>query len=557
MGLERAAFAAFFFSVVVHAWVAWTTGLTGDEAHYLLYARHLDWSYFDHPPLVGWLQVPMVWLADATGLTNSSGFLRLPAQLLWIAMAWVLWNLALLLSSDRRVAAWSLILLSTSPVLQIHGMALLPDTLLCLFALVAALLCVWIRQTPKRWSLWLGLGFTLGLAGLSKYSAIFLAIGLAIYLGAGLTRSRSRPWPWKQMLAAVLLALLMVSPVFLWNAAHDWISFKYQGGHVSGSGWQLRHLALFLVVQLLVFGPAASLGLLAFVRRMGSHHSFLPVRDQMGLLSVFAVFMLVLGWLSGGGRSLPYWTSPAWVVALPFAAAGIVQLGGLMRRLNAGLAVASAALVLSLAGSLQSGTFFNLRHFDGPQPFLDNPQGKTRVLTNPLAEVHGWPELGEALLRLQAARGDSGSADSPHQLPMAVAVGNWTLGSRLGWYAWPQPVLVVDRRFDQFDLWWNGKNIEDDRPRGSQSINGSQSSSQSSDGSQATARLPPATPASRAVLFVEWSEMQTRKYRADPLRCEETPVLELKTPPQGWTSGGDLSVFRIYDCVFKPDNSGH
>ena len=35
--------------------VAPTFGLGVDEAHYLLYAVHLDLSYVDHPPLVGWI----------------------------------------------------------------------------------------------------------------------------------------------------------------------------------------------------------------------------------------------------------------------------------------------------------------------------------------------------------------------------------------------------------------------------------------------------------------------------------------------------------------------
>jgi hypothetical protein len=34
-----------------------------------------------------------------------------------------------------------------------------------------------------------------------------------------------------------------------------------------------------------------------------------------------------------------------------------------------------------------------------------------------------------------------------------VAVQNWTLASRIGWYARPLPVHVLEDRFDQFDLW--------------------------------------------------------------------------------------------------------
>ena len=34
-----------------------------------------------------------------------------------------------------------------------------------------------------------------------------------------------------------------------------------------------------------------------------------------------------------------------------------------------------------------------------------------------------------------------------------MGVQNWTLASRLGWYASPLPVYVLEDRFDQFDLW--------------------------------------------------------------------------------------------------------
>ena len=31
------------------------TEILSDEAYYKLYAEHLDWGYFDHPPLTGFL----------------------------------------------------------------------------------------------------------------------------------------------------------------------------------------------------------------------------------------------------------------------------------------------------------------------------------------------------------------------------------------------------------------------------------------------------------------------------------------------------------------------
>ena len=59
-------------STLIHLLVAGRFELSGDEAHYALYAYHLDWSYFDHPPLVGWL------LAMVTALLSTA-----TARMLW------------------------------------------------------------------------------------------------------------------------------------------------------------------------------------------------------------------------------------------------------------------------------------------------------------------------------------------------------------------------------------------------------------------------------------------------------------------------------------------
>ena len=64
--------------VLLHAVVGGYIGLSVDEAHYLLYAYHPALSYFDHPPLVGWVQWPLVTL-DAPVV-----FLRLAPGLLWL-----------------------------------------------------------------------------------------------------------------------------------------------------------------------------------------------------------------------------------------------------------------------------------------------------------------------------------------------------------------------------------------------------------------------------------------------------------------------------------------
>src|SRR4051794_11083078 len=52
-------------SALVRLALAARLGPSNDEAYYAQFARHPDWSYFDHPPLVA--------VVEAAGLSASGG----------------------------------------------------------------------------------------------------------------------------------------------------------------------------------------------------------------------------------------------------------------------------------------------------------------------------------------------------------------------------------------------------------------------------------------------------------------------------------------------------
>jgi len=85
--------------LLIHACFGWLLTLSVDEAHYMLYADKLDWSYFDHPPLVGWIQWPLV----AMGAPDA--VIRLIPQLLWLLSCLLAREIALNLY--RVVPGWS------------------------------------------------------------------------------------------------------------------------------------------------------------------------------------------------------------------------------------------------------------------------------------------------------------------------------------------------------------------------------------------------------------------------------------------------------------------
>ncbi len=55
MNYRRNTLLLILVATIVRMIVAGTIELGNDEVYYRLYADPLQWNYFDHPPMVGWL----------------------------------------------------------------------------------------------------------------------------------------------------------------------------------------------------------------------------------------------------------------------------------------------------------------------------------------------------------------------------------------------------------------------------------------------------------------------------------------------------------------------
>jgi 4-amino-4-deoxy-L-arabinose transferase-like glycosyltransferase len=415
---------------LVHFAMGALVGLSVDEAHYALYAAHPALSYFDHPPLVGWVQWPLVALHAPTAV------LRLLPEALWLGTALLVFQLAQRLQAlrgqeDAQGAAghWAVAVLALAPLLHILGLGLLPDTLLMFLSAALMWLTLDLMQPDRlrAQAPWLALGVVLGLAGLSKYTAIVPALAVAVcVLRAHGVRVLVSAGPW----LAVVVAVLLVLPVALWNAQNGWISFAYQAEHGAGGDWSGLHVARFVLLQVLVYGPLLCWGG-AGVLRMG----VVPAR---ALGWFFVLPMAVFTLASGGGTSLPHWTAPAWTALAPFAGLALahtVQHGRRGQRLGVVVVVWAQGLAcVGLLGLMLSAGW----------PFVSGSQGQgnSQSPSNPLADVYGWDVAGQRAQALAAQHGLT-----------SVAVQNWTLASRMGWYARPLPVHVLEDRFTQFSLW--------------------------------------------------------------------------------------------------------
>lgn len=400
---------------LLHFLMATGFELSTDEAHYALYANFPALSYFDHPPLVGWAHLPVQWLYAPEQAPDV--LLRLVPILSYALTLGLLVNFAFR-QFGHSAARWTALILAVAPLPHMLGAAQVPDTLLmlwgaCLLTLTARL----CRSNPVPQD-WYWLGITLGLAGLSKYTAILLVPPMLVcLLRAHGLRPLKTPHPW----IAVLLALSLISPVILWNAQHEWISFAYQGAHGSGKqAWQFTKSLQQTLIQITAYGPLLTLLPLVLLRK--------TYRPGTGICLALALpFLGILLFLAGRSNALPHWTAPAWVLLAPLAGLAASQLSTqLSQRVIQGLLGFQALLcVLIVAWMLSGGT--------------PDPHG----LKNPPADLYGWQTAGRTAQRLASEKGIS-----------HLAVQNWSIASRLAWYAAPLPVHVLDTRFDQFDLWY-------------------------------------------------------------------------------------------------------
>ena len=419
-----------FIAALIHLALGFAIEFSVDEAHYALYAQHLAWSYFDHPPLVGWIQWPLV------ALTSSEGVIRLIPESLWIISCYLIYHVTLelhhfiqgrntdyltsALPSASNCGLFAVLAVIAAPLPNILAIGLLPDSLLSLFSLGLMLMALrWLRQDQFSLMDWVLTGLLLGLAGLSKYTGIFTTFALLLVF----LSTPKKPWIaslgfW---LAAVI-AIFCITPVLYWNWINDWISFKYQIAHGSGSTWAWRRVAAFLGIQIASFGPLLLLGGCLFLKNC-FHGAKLSL---ISLLSFFLIPFAIFAILSGGG-GLPHWTSPAWFCLAPFAGIGLAKAWSMHHRILIRLFLSMQILLcllgfgLVLAGGLSSAS----------------------IKSNPIADLYGWKMAGQKAAQLAKTN----KIDS-------IVVQNWTLASRAAWYASPTPVLVLDQRQDQFDLWF-------------------------------------------------------------------------------------------------------
>ncbi|MBM0743498.1 glycosyltransferase family 39 protein [Phormidium sp. CLA17] len=225
-----------------------------DEAYYYLYTQHPDWSYFDHPLMVGISTGLGPWLTGQV----SQFTIRIGSLLLYTGALILLYLTSVQLFS-QRAAVLTVAIASLVPIFFVgFGVLTLPDSPLIFFWSATLLIAAkeFLRQ-PTYYPSWrlAAIGLLVGLACLSKYHGVVLGLGLVGFCFTSRQHRTVFKSPW--MLAALGLFCLTVSPIIIWNFQHEWVSLRYQSGRaVPNRGYSLLELIGTILIGIGYLFPA-------------------------------------------------------------------------------------------------------------------------------------------------------------------------------------------------------------------------------------------------------------------------------------------------------------
>ncbi len=399
-------------TIVLRLGVFFGLELYADEAYYWTWSLRPAWGYFDHPPMVAWL----------AGLSSHLLPGELGVRFLFALCGGGAVLFAGLIAQELagpRAAIPGALFAATAPMLTITGALALPDAPQELFITMTA----WCLLRPKR--LWLIAGLSWGLALLSKYPTVLLgpAVGLAALFDPDIRRDLRT---WKPWVGGVLAALLF-APCVVWNARHDWVSFRFQleHGFSQGASWGSFGEALGAVIGGVGILPLP-LAVRFFVRERSTNAR---------LLATIALLPLVVV-LYSAARSHVEANWPAVVFPVLCAAAGAEISRWSLHRGRIPVAICAAV------GTIGALVFA----VEVRSPHLLSPRSVS------VARLHGWRDAMPQVVT--AAQGATFAYAATYQEAGELAYyGGWR---RFG---------ETYRRPSQFNLWG-----QEEKPRPQESI---------------------------------------------------------------------------------------
>lgn len=350
--------------------------LAPDEAYYWTWSKQLQWGYYDHPPLVAFL----IWISTNLAGDNEFG-VRLSWVVLGTSLMYLLYRLSQEIFKDKIVGVYAALLMNIILLLATGAIIATPDGPQAFFWVLAIHLLGKALHTGKK-TLWYGVGIALGLGLLAKYTMILLVPCVFFFL---LSFPQGRKWlGHKEPYLALLIGLLIFSPVIFWNYQYDWISFRMQLAHgleiKKGAGW--RTFRDFWAGQAGVVSPFIFI-LLIWAMMKSAARGFRGETNFLFLFWTSAPVLIFFAYASLRSKIEANWP------ALTYFSAGVALVYLIKERWAKWGSYKRGLIWMAVLIAFLS-TF--LAHLQPIYPFLPLRAGH-----DPTSQLRGWKILGERI----------------------------------------------------------------------------------------------------------------------------------------------------------------
>jgi len=399
--------------------------LSPDEAHYWEWSRRLDLSYYSKGPMIAYL------IHLGTSLFGDTVFgIRFMAVLFSGLSSILMYSLGKNMY-DEKVGLFSAIMIQIIPLFSTYGILFTIDSPFIFFWISSLFLfreAVNQSQSSnlKSQKYWLLLGLSIGLGLLTKYTMSFFYLCACLFLAVSVEKRRLLLT--KGPYIALLISLIVFSPVVLWNAQHDWVTLKHTAGqaHIAqGIQLSLKSFAEFIGSQFGVITPLLLILMIISVLRLR--------KEQEGSylfwfsIPVLAFFLF---------KSIQAKVQANW--ALPGYITGIISFSAVyLRRFDTDgkgkKILVSASLILSLI-------LTSIAHYPS---ILDLP-----AELDPASRIQGWQALGEEVTGIYEQMSSAN--------PVFIFSDRYQVSSELAFYVKGHPAtycINLGRRMNQYDLW--------------------------------------------------------------------------------------------------------
>jgi dolichol-phosphate mannosyltransferase len=305
---RNAAVALIVYAFVLRLVYAGSVEMMPEETYYWNYSRHLDIGYLDHPPMVAWL------IRVATAVFGQTEFgVRAAALLCGAITSIFVYKLTRNLFGVAAALA-ALLLVQALPFFFLSGLLMTPDAPLAA-AWAASLYFLERALIGNQSRAWWFAGICLGLGMISKYSIALLGPVAGAFM-AWDPQAR-RWWARSAPYVGALLALVIFSPVIIWNAQHEWASFAFQTSRRLADTPQFAlHKLIGSIIVLIT--PTGLLAVIAatLVRHAADQTLDAARRRRLFNLAIF-IPLSVFALFSLRHEVKLDWTGAPWAAALP------------------------------------------------------------------------------------------------------------------------------------------------------------------------------------------------------------------------------------------------